>query len=304
MSRAVYDLYSPALLSRNAIPVFHNYYNIEFRDGFVMPFHSHEYIEIMYVKKGSCEIFAEDKRYKMEAGDVVLINGDIPHRLLVDKNVPCRVLCLEFNFIYSPDSKYTMGYIYKDVKEVRHFLSQGKGHIKLKDSSEIYNTLSDIYRELEQDKPGKDLLIEASFCSFIIKFARLWFDNEKVEKNPWEKYIKDALSYMKQNYCEELSVKQIARHVNLNSSYFHKIFKQATGLTPGEFLNNIRINKAKMLLEKSDIPIIDICNYVGFNSRQYFSYAFKKSIGVTPRQYRKQSETKRVAIKANRSCFQ
>ena len=58
------------------------------------------------------------------------------------------------------------------------------------------------------------------------------------------------------------------------------------GVTPNEYLTRLRMEKAEMLLARTDIPIIEISGYVGINSRQYFSFLFKKHTNATPSQYR------------------
>lgn len=304
MQNAVSDLYSEVLLAKSMVPVFHSYYNIEYRDGFAMPVHSHGNIEIMYVRKGSCEVYVKEERYRLEVGDFILLNGYVPHRLAVNKNTPCKVLCLEFEFVHDTDSGNSLSSIYRYVNEVRSFLKEGRSVLKLKDTVEIYPILNDIYRELEESNSGKNIYVKSAFSQFFIKLARLWSESEKRGNSLADRYTKDAISFMSSSYYEELTIEQVSEHVNLNVSYFHKIFKQATGKTPMDFLNAIRINKAKMLLQKTGIPIIDICNYVGFNSRQYFSYAFKKQTGVTPSKFRSSLEAKGPLEKANSFCYE
>lgn len=303
LTEAVFDLYSDKLLSKSMEPVFHNYYNTDFRNGFSMPVHSHRYIEIMYVRKGNCEVFAKDTTYRLESGDFILINGSVPHQLSVDRNTPCKVLCLEFDFSYNSSTEYTLAYLYSKISEIRFFMTAAKDVLKLKDSSEIYIILNEIYKELEHNEAGSQVFVKSAFGQFIIRLARLFHESENNARNPSDKYIRDAIAFMNNNYHEDLSIEQVAAHVNLNVSYFYKIFKQITGDTPMNFLNSIRINKAKLLLEKSDISIIDICEFVGFNSRQYFTSAFKRHTGLTPREYKRNFETGATPVKANESCY-
>lgn len=304
MLRICSDLYAGELLSHSLQPQFQSYYNIEFRDGFTMSVHSHQNIEVMYVRKGSCEVFAQEERYRLETGDLMLLNGHVPHRLHVSKGAPCRVLCLEFVFTPCEREEAGMAGLYRNLPELRVFLKERRSIVKLKDTMEIYTVLNDIFRELERQESGRELYIRAGFSQFLIKLARLFTENEKARSSPLDRYIKDAIGYMNENYHEELSVEGIAGHVKLNVSYFHKIFKQVTGDTPMDYLNNIRINKACMLLEKSDIPVIEICGFVGFNSRQYFSYIFKKHTGIAPVEYRKRVESRREIMKVGTICSQ
>ena len=286
MQDEVFDLYSKQLLVKAFEPTFHKYYNVDFRDGFIMPVHSHKFIEIMYIRKGSCDVYVDEVRFRLEPGDFILLNGLVPHRLHVDKKTRCKVLCLEFYFKKTGRVKYSIHTVYEHTKEARKFLSEKHQVVKLKDTEEVYSALMDIYREIERNELMSNIIIETAFCNFLVKLSRLFCENDKLSDNPSNRYISNAISYMNNNYYEEVTIEQVADSINLNVSYFHKIFKKETGTTPMNFLNSIRINKAKIFLERSDIPIIEICNFVGFNSRQYFSCAFKHETGLTPRQYR------------------
>ena len=292
MNPEVWNLYSSELVKKNLEPVFHGYYHVEFREGYFMQSHTHERVEIMYARKGSCEVFADNKRYRLEAGDFILINGNIPHKLQVDKHMPCQVLCLEFQFAQAQSTGRTLLFeIYRDVCEFRLFLESALNVLKLKDTAEAYTNLVDLFRELEHNEPGRWIAIQYAFGQFLIKLARLFAENERTKEKPSKKYIRDAIAFINGNYYEEIGVGEIAEHVKLNVSYFHKIFKKDTGNTPMDYLNNVRINKAKRLLENSDIPIIEICSFVGFNSRQYFTYTFRKSTGITPRAYKQKQQS-------------
>ncbi|MNY55353.1 Bifunctional transcriptional activator/DNA repair enzyme AdaA [compost metagenome] len=95
---------------------------------------------------------------------------------------------------------------------------------------------------------------------------------------------------MHQNYDRSIQVKEVAAAVNVHPGYLHRIFKKQTGRTLTDYLNLLRMEKAKMLLAKSEIPVAEIADYVGISSRQYFHLLFKKYAGITPVEYRNSIE--------------
>ena len=105
--------------------------------------------------------------------------------------------------------------------------------------------------------------------------------------------MKQSVEYIHHHYDCDIQVKEIAAAVSLHPGYLHRIFKAGMGCTMMDYLMRLRMEKARMLLEQTDIPVIDICSYVGVNSRQYFSTLFKRYTGVTPKAYR-QSVMKEV----------
>lgn len=102
-------------------------------------------------------------------------------------------------------------------------------------------------------------------------------------------YIKEALSFIEQNFQNDISVEDIAACRGLNRSYFGKIFRDAMGKSPQEFLMNYRMAKAAELLKLTQLSIGDIGNAVGYPNQLHFSRAFKNIYGISPRDWRNQN---------------
>lgn len=99
-------------------------------------------------------------------------------------------------------------------------------------------------------------------------------------------YIREALSFVEQNFQNDITVEDMASFCNLNRSYFGKIFRDAVGKSPQEFLIAYRMSKAAELLRRTELAIKDISSGVGYPSQLHFSRAFKKTYGIAPREWR------------------
>lgn len=100
-----------------------------------------------------------------------------------------------------------------------------------------------------------------------------------------------ALDYLKENYSSpELSLNQICDYVNMSTSRFSSIFKEATGMTFTEALTNIRMEKAKQLLKQTSLKNYEIAEKVGFSDPHYFNIAFKKTTGMTPKRFARENQ--------------
>ena len=99
-------------------------------------------------------------------------------------------------------------------------------------------------------------------------------------------YIKEAFSFIEQNFQNDISVEDIAASCGLNRSYFGKIFHENMGKTPQEFLISYRMTKAAELLKLTGLSIADIGNAVGYPNQLHFSRAFKNVYNISPRQWR------------------
>ena len=99
-------------------------------------------------------------------------------------------------------------------------------------------------------------------------------------------YMREALSFIDQNYQNDISIEDIAAVCGLNRSYFGKIFRDTVGESPQEYLLHYRMARAAQLLKETKQPIGEIAPQVGYANQLHFSRAFKNVHGISPREYR------------------
>ncbi len=95
-----------------------------------------------------------------------------------------------------------------------------------------------------------------------------------------------CMQYIEVHYYEKITLNQLAEMVYLSPSYLSRVFTRETGTTFNDYLNSVRINKAKNLLKYNDLHIADVANAVGFDDQSYFTKVFRRFTGVTPLKYR------------------
>lgn len=101
-------------------------------------------------------------------------------------------------------------------------------------------------------------------------------------------YVEKIDNYINQNYNKQISLVQVANYVGFSSFYLSKLIKETFNINYSAYLTQIRISKAKDLLEKGDLTISEIAYEVGYSEPKYFSNVFRKSEGMSPSEYRKQ----------------
>lgn len=104
--------------------------------------------------------------------------------------------------------------------------------------------------------------------------------------------IQKALVYIKSNFTRELSQEEVAAHVGVNKSYLSRVFPEYTGEHFSDFLQRLRIERAKELLRSTNDHIYEIASQVGFWNPRYFSKIFHEVVGVTPADYRRKNNKK------------
>ncbi|ULT58336.1 response regulator [Neobacillus drentensis] len=120
---------------------------------------------------------------------------------------------------------------------------------------------------------------------WILHVMEKMADLKKERQNP----IQVAKEWIRNNLGENITIKKIAQQVYMNPNYFCDYFKIQTGETILDYVTTARLEKAKELLEKTDLKIYDISLSVGYQDTKYFSRLFKQWLGQTPSQFRDQS---------------
>ena len=122
-------------------------------------------------------------------------------------------------------------------------------------------------------------------------------NNQKRHQALYKKqdYVRYAIDFIKNNYSN-ITLKDISEYLGLNYNYFSEIFKQSQGVTPNEYMLQVRMRQASQMLANLTMDIQDIANSVGYSDSLTFSKAFKRFFGMSPKHYREMSPEKRPII--------
>lgn len=210
------------------------------------------------------------------------------------------------NPLQSSESKKVKTNFYADIDdEIECIVNVQYKFIDL----ELENELSQLRTKLpvvtlEQVHSVSNLLQHVS--NFIVKEAinNQLSHNEKIQPNEEDDdqatrheallgfhsnnvVLKPGLEYIYSHYAENITLENVATVCNISETYFSRLFKRETGLSFPVFINELRIDKAKDLLIKTDRPIMTISSDIGFEECAYFIRVFKKIVNMTPASYRK-----------------
>lgn len=98
--------------------------------------------------------------------------------------------------------------------------------------------------------------------------------------------LREAIAYINDNLAQSLHLVEIAAIVQMSPHYFASLFKQSTGIAPHQYVTKCRIEKAKRLLKRQELTIVEICQQVGFQSQSHFTKVFRQYTLTTPKAYR------------------
>lgn len=134
----------------------------------------------------------------------------------------------------------------------------------------------------------------ASLSDWLLGISAQLLENMEVQRETEEKkVITQACDYIAMHLTDPtLSLQTVSGAVGLSSSYFSQLFKQEKGIGLSNYITDCRISQAQLLLRTTDLKSEDVALQLGFTSATYFGRVFKKSVGITPNDFRKKAENR------------
>ena len=158
--------------------------------------------------------------------------------------------------------------------------------------SDILKALNTFVFECSKSMMNSDITLDAQTEIITHWLIRSIFGETLDMRAVSEDYsVARAQHYMEQHYMENVTVSKLAELGYVSPSAFNRRFKKEIGITPIEYLIEIRIKRAKVMLKRRDISITDIAMRCGFNSGAHFATCFRKHLGITPAEYRERQAT-------------
>lgn len=119
------------------------------------------------------------------------------------------------------------------------------------------------------------------FLDFTLEYIN------KLKSSSFRNEVTKVLDYIKSNIVQNISLKDAAKIANMSEKYFCILFKKETGKNFVDYVNNLKVERAKGLLKNRDVRTYEVAQQLGFENEGYFSKIFKKYSGFTPQEYRK-----------------
>ncbi|NMF07207.1 AraC family ligand binding domain-containing protein [Clostridium beijerinckii] len=237
------------------------------------PNHFHDYYVIGFIENGKRYLSCKNKQYIIETGDLIVFNpGDIHTCEQIDDRT------LDYRCIN----------IKKDVMKKITFEITGKEYLPnfmefVLFRNEVTSSLKELHLMIMEEE--RNLKKEELFL-FIIEQLIREYSNPVSEMTIQEASaeIKTVCDYLENNYMENITLNQLSNLTGLSKYYLLHSFTKQKGISPYNYLQTIRIGKAKKMLEQGVAPI-DVAFKTGFTDQSHFTNFFKKLIGLTPKQY-------------------
>lgn len=247
--------------------------------------HYHPEIELVYVEASNGIRHVGKNISDFKESELLLIGSNVPH-LNFDYKIQteCKQLVLQMRENFLQDLIFPV----PEFENIKHLLD--RSYLGLSFCGEAKKIVVEKLHRMKDENSFESLIGLIEILNILAHSDEVkelnsedtrikWFLNDKIRMGT-------IYDYINENYDKKTNVNEIAQIVSLSTPAFCRYFKKQTNMTFTDFVNNYRINQAKLLLLQNSC-ITEICFQVGFESLSYFNKLFKQHVGETPSEFKK-----------------
>ena len=239
--------------------------------------HHHDFFEISIILQGESLYLIDDEWQTVRSGDILLFNPGVDHA--------------EKQLLNTYSHQLHIGI--KNFKlhglEENHFPINGS-LLAMQDSQlKVFDKAWQLIEEFNQQKTNFNLMGKALVMEMMIlilrsleKQVRFSDETQASQNDRMHQVIQLIMTYMENNYAKDISIEHLATLYYVSPTYLSKIFKDLTGVSPINYLIQIRLKKANELLKTEDLTVKEVAKSVGYEDAYHFSKSFKKHFGISP----------------------
>lgn len=262
--------------------------------GSVYPAHYHSYIEMLYGLDGEFQVYLNGAYHHWKGGDLVLISSEEVHHIFALSENGGSYIVVRFIPEYLQTDLSGTGF---EISCLRPFLSPEALQEKVIARKELEGSEvpSLFYKILEEDQNKQyayELAIRNDILAIYLWMIRYWHrkNPEKSDDTAADRELlralEPAVSYLNENFRQNISVSYLAELCGFSYSYFSRSFQRLMHRTIPDYLNTLRISEAEKLLISTSLSITEIAFMTGFGTSSYFIKIFRRYKHISPRRFR------------------
>ena len=246
--------------------------------------HSHDFYELYFFLHGKASYIVDERKYSLNAGDVLLISPSNLHQLNIkdtSESYERIVLWINPEYLNEISTESTdLSVCFKIANdEAMHLIRNNKLSIYLKDEfrSLIDNDNKRVY--------GSDIESEIHLKNILIKISEYLLNiDESIDLSKENKIVTSAIDYINSHLMDDLSLDLLSKELFINKYYLSHLFKEHTNISPHKYILKRRLMQSKELIKKGN-KINSVYKECGFKDYTHFFKAFKDEYKLTPKEY-------------------
>lgn len=253
--------------------------------------HWHNYIELLFFNAGEASVYLAGKLYRAKKNDLVIINSRETHYIESnDPNTEYIVIQFDPEMLQMSSTVFALKYIIPFSGPEKKYPRLFNDELKLTD---IKQKVENIYKEHTNGEYAYELAVQGNIIMLFLDIVRVWhkygidIESDIHIKDRDLEWLNKAMSFIEDNYSQDISAKDVAKVCLMSYNYFTTRFKKLLGRSFSGYLNSVRLRHAENALISTDKSITEIAYDSGFSSTSYFISMFSKHKNITPQNYRK-----------------
>ena len=245
--------------------------------GFSEPEHTRDHYLVHCITKGRGTVTAEGNTHLVKKGEIFIIRPGVP-----------------VSYASSAEDTWSFAWVGFRGADCKYYLKEagiGEDTVVKKANAKVF--LAAVKNCIDYYGNSADTPSQAKFTSFLMEA----FDSLSARKSMSVRLepssqVERALEFIEYNYMRGISAGDVALQLSIDRTHFFRIFKAKTGVSPEQYITRFRVEKALDLLKEDRHTVTEIASLVGVSDVYYFSKLFKKNMGKSPTEYKKQLEQK------------
>ncbi|BFT70336.1 helix-turn-helix domain-containing protein [Paenibacillus sp. P36] len=247
---------------------------------------------LVYIQEGTCCFHVDHKKYMFNAGQFCLVQ--LGSLLSLEGLTNTVTPYIHFDLSFNPEREHSFptrpGQI--DLSAYQHLLQptirdlygvEMPVQVEPSKPLKLKETLLQVIEQAEKQDPLIQLKTQHLVTEIILSLLETYYQEPYTTSQSFDWIT----SYFSHHLSDPISLADMAARANLSISRFSMVFKQRYGISPHQYLMNMRVNHAKELLTHTDLSQESIASYCGFADLHHFSKTFKKRTGLTPGELKK-----------------
>ena len=240
----------------------------------------HKEFEMIYVHDGSANITINHTSFIVGKGDLLFISPYSLHSVETIPNEAFSHTCFCFDLNMVPDTKLRESLV-DGVLYITNIVKNDSCH-----SEKLVSMFKAIDDAMTASHPYWELVVQGNLSLIFSYIMQNSLITDSALHSDSRDFCIKVSKYIKNHYKEKVTSSAIAEEFNFHQGYFCRIFKKNFAMCFSDYLNMYRLEKAKLLLIKSDISITDVAYEAGYDNPSYFTKIFRVQNGVSPRKFR------------------
>ncbi|MCL6456549.1 MAG: AraC family transcriptional regulator [Gorillibacterium sp.] len=247
--------------------------------------HFHNAWEIYFLLSGERCYFIKDRAYHVRKGDLILIPVHALHKTTSTRKGSHERILINFR-------KEAIGNLLPqwEAEVTNIFAEFPLLRLNQKEQGVVRTLMTKMLTELEIRQTGHEAYTKLLLSELLITLLRLT-EGRPTEiadyPNSLHYKVSEVAQYIGKHYAETLTLGQLSGLFHISPFYLSRIFTQVTGLSIISYINHVRVEEARKLLQETDLSVTEIALQVGYQSVTHFGRVFKTAMGASPQKYRK-----------------